>query len=98
MSPSTARPAPRPAPLSTQPFALPFLHQFPGELKPCPSVDGAGRRRRQDMKRIATLAAVLLIGTAASAYAQRSPGASENTPADSMKDNSSTLSGTKSPG
>jgi hypothetical protein len=50
------------------------------------------------MKRIATLAAVLLIGTAASAYAQRSPGASENTPADSMKDNSSTLSGTKSPG
>ncbi len=43
------------------------------------------------MKKIATLAAVLLIGTAASAYAQRSPGASENTPANSMKDNSSTL-------
>jgi len=51
------------------------------------------------MKKITTLAAVLFVSTAVTAYAQRSPGASENTPADSMKDNSSsTLSGTKGPG
>ena len=50
------------------------------------------------MMKISALAAVLLIGTVA-AHAQRSPGASENTPADSMKDNSSsTLSGTKGAG
>jgi hypothetical protein len=50
------------------------------------------------MKRVSTLAAVLLVGSVVTAYAQKSPGASEMSPGDRMKDNSSTLSGTKSPG
>jgi hypothetical protein len=50
------------------------------------------------MKKISTLAAILLFGTAVAAYGQKSPGASENTPADTMKDRSSTLSGKSGPG
>jgi hypothetical protein len=52
------------------------------------------------MKRIAALAAVLLIGTAVSAFAQRSPGASEYSPGDKMHDqsSSSTLKGKSGPG
>ncbi len=40
------------------------------------------------MKKIPTLAAIILLGTAVAAYAQKSPGASEYTPGDSMKDHS----------
>jgi hypothetical protein len=52
------------------------------------------------MKRIATLAAVLLVGTAVSAFAQKSPGASEYSPGDKMHDqsSSSTLKGNTGPG
>ena len=49
------------------------------------------------MKKISALVAVLLVSTAVAAYAQKSPGASEMSPGDRMKDNSS-MSGTKSPG
>jgi len=49
------------------------------------------------MKKITTLAAVLLVSTAVAAYAQKSPGASEYSPGDRMKDQS-TMNGTKGPG
>jgi hypothetical protein len=42
------------------------------------------------MKRVGTLATVLLVGTVVAAYAQKSPGASEYSPGDRMKDESST--------
>jgi hypothetical protein len=50
------------------------------------------------MRKISALAAVLLVSTAVAAYAQKSPGASEYSPGDRMKDQSSTQSGTKGPG
>jgi hypothetical protein len=50
------------------------------------------------MKKITALAAVLLVSTAVAAYAQKSPGASEYSPGDRMKDQPSTQSGTKGPG
>jgi hypothetical protein len=50
------------------------------------------------MKKISALAAVLLVSTAVAAYAQKSPGASENSPGDRMKDQPSTQSGTKGSG
>ena len=50
------------------------------------------------MKRIGTLAAVLLVGTVVAAYAQKSPGASEYSPGDRMKDQPSTQSRENSPG
>ncbi|HTE76400.1 MAG TPA: hypothetical protein VK653_06615 [Xanthobacteraceae bacterium] len=50
------------------------------------------------MKKISTLAVVLLFGMAVAAYAQKSPGASEFTPGDTMKDKSSTTSGKTGPG
>jgi len=50
------------------------------------------------MKKISALAAVLLVSTAVAAYAQKTPGASEYSPGDRMKDQSSTMSGTKGPG
>jgi hypothetical protein len=49
------------------------------------------------MRKISTLVAVLLVGSAVAAYAQKSPGASEYSPGDRMKDQSSS-SGTKEPG
>jgi hypothetical protein len=49
------------------------------------------------MNKISALAAVLLVSTAVAAYAQKSPGASEHSPGDRMKDQS-TMSGTKGPG
>jgi len=57
-----------------------------------------GAQMEATMKKISTLAAVLLVGTAVAAYAQKSPGASENSPGDRMKDQSSTLSGKSGPG
>ena len=42
-------------------------------------------------KRIGALAAVLLVGSVAAAYAQKSPGASENSPGDRMKDTPSSM-------
>jgi hypothetical protein len=50
------------------------------------------------MKKISALAAVLLVSTAVAAYAQKSPGASEYSPGDRMKDQPSTQSKTKGPG
>lgn len=50
------------------------------------------------MKKIGTLAAVLLVGTVVAAYAQKSPGASEYSPGDRMKDQPSTQSRENSPG
>ncbi len=51
-------------------------------------------------KKISALAAVFLVGTVVSVYAQKSPGASEYSPGDTMKDrsSSSTLSGKRGPG
>ena len=49
------------------------------------------------MKKIAALAAVLLVNTAVAAYAQKSPGASEYSPGDKMHDQS-TRSGKTGPG
>jgi|GEM_PF-2695144 hypothetical protein len=40
------------------------------------------------MKKVAALAIVFLLGAAVAAYAQKSPGASEYTPGDTMKDRS----------
>ena len=42
-------------------------------------------------KRISTLATVLLVGSVAAAYAQKSPVASENSPGDRMKDTPSSM-------
>jgi hypothetical protein len=50
------------------------------------------------MRKISTLAAVLLVGTVLTAYAQKSPGASEYSPGDRIKDQPSTLNRTKGPG
>jgi len=50
------------------------------------------------MKKISTLAVVMLVGSVVAAYAQKSPGASEYSPGDRMHDQSSTKSGTKGPG
>lgn len=49
------------------------------------------------MKKLGTLAAVFLVGTVVAAYAQKSPGASESTPGDTMKDQPS-MSGKSGPG
>ena len=50
------------------------------------------------MKKIAALAAVLLVNTAVAAYAQKSPGASEYSPGDKMHDQSGTMSNKTGPG
>jgi hypothetical protein len=50
------------------------------------------------MKKISALAAALLVGTLVAAYAQKSPGASENSPGDVMKDRLSTPPHQSSPG
>ncbi len=50
------------------------------------------------MKKTSILAAALLVSTAAVVYAQKSPGASEYTPGDTMKDRSTTMSRQTSPG
>lgn len=50
------------------------------------------------MKTITTLAAAFLVSTAVAAYVQKSPGASEYSPGDTMKDRSTTMSGQKGPG
>jgi len=49
------------------------------------------------MKKVSTLAAVMLVGTVMTAYAQTSPGASGSSPGHEMKQ-PSTKSGTKGPG
>ncbi len=49
------------------------------------------------MKRISTLAAVILLGAVTTGYAQTSPGASASSPGHEMK-HPSTKSGTKGPG
>jgi hypothetical protein len=54
--------------------------------------------RARAMRKISTLAAVLLVGTVLTAYAQKSPGASEYSPGDRIKDQPSTLNRTKGPG
>ncbi len=50
------------------------------------------------MKKTSILVAAILVSTAAVANAQKSRGASEYTPGDTMKDQSTTLSRQKSPG
>jgi len=67
------------------------------EPKEHPNVDGGAGRNGGSMKKISTLAAVLLAGSVAAAYAQKSPGASEYSPGDKMHDQS-TRSGKTGPG
>src|SRR5438067_10157090 len=55
-------------------------------------------QKEASMKRVTTLAVVLLVGSVVAAYAQKSPGASEYSPGDKMKDQPSTLSGKSGPG
>jgi len=50
------------------------------------------------MKKISTLATVLLVGSVVAAYAQKSPGASEYSPGDKMHDQSGTMSNKSGPG
>jgi hypothetical protein len=57
-----------------------------------------GRNEGKVMKKISTLAAVLLVGTVVAAYAQESPGASEYSPGDRMHDQRSNQNRENSPG
>src|SRR5215472_15767622 len=75
----------------------------PDCLETNPGLNHKNRRSSKDatelpMKKISALAAVLLVSSAVAAYAQKTPGASEYSPGDRMKDQSSTMSGTKGPG